>query len=208
MLRSNSVGSLSFFFFGSSYLAVCMYDCQLFFLPLFFLLCRIRFGFVLGTFGRRVDRCPPRQHESSWAHEELFLGCSIVRCAKRKRDFFFVDNLCSGEKLRNSVLLFVCLVSVLIIVFSFFFLCVCFIGFISCIFEVSLYASFFFFSFIEVVSGVVRCSMRVFKRTHTHNRAENRLNPSFFFFFLLSRGLSPRKEKEETSFSRACTRST
>lgn len=145
MLRSNSVGSLSlFFFFGSSYLAVCMYDCQLFFLPLFFLLCRIRFGFVLGTFGRRVDRCPPRQHESSWAHEELFLGCSIVRCAKRKRDFFFVDNLCSGEKLRNSVLLFVCLVSVLIIVFSFFFLCVCFIGFISCIFEVSLYASFFF----------------------------------------------------------------
>lgn len=124
MLRSNSVGSLSFFFFGSSYLAVCMYDCQLFFLPLFFLLCRIRFGFVLGTFGRRVDRCPPRQHESSWAHEELFLGCSIVRCAKRKRDFFFVDNLCSGEKLRNSVLLFVCLVSVLIIVFSFFFVCV------------------------------------------------------------------------------------
>ena len=185
-----------------------MYDCQLFFLPLFFLLCRIRFGFVLGTFGRRVDRCPPRQHESSWAHEELFLGCSIVRCAKRKRDFFFVDNLCSGEKLRNSVLLFVCLVSVLIIVFSFFF-CVCVLSasyLVSSRFHCTLL--FFFFSFIEVVSGVVRCSMRVFKRTHTHNRAENRLNPSFFFFFLLSRGFSPRKEKEETSFSRACTRST
>lgn len=182
MLRSNSVGSLSLFFF--LVLLIWLFACTIancFFFPFFFLLCRIRFGFVLGTFGRRVDRCPPRQHESSWAHEELFLGCSIVRCAKRKRDFFFVDNLCSGEKLRNSVLLFVCLVSVLIIVFSFFFLCVCFIGFISCIFEVSLYASFFFFSFIEVVSGVVRCSMRVFKRTHTHNRAENRLNPSFFF---------------------------
>lgn len=125
MLRSNSVGSLSLFFF--LVLLIWLFACTIancFFFPFFFLLCRIRFGFVLGTFGRRVDRCPPRQHESSWAHEELFLGCSIVRCAKRKRDFFFVDNLCSGEKLRNSVLLFVCLVSVLIIVFSFFFLCV------------------------------------------------------------------------------------